>query len=178
MKLFYKQALGAALLTIMLAGTACGPKTKVKTIAIVNGDTTMNEETVLEGAFSTSDNVAEVKIVTSDDVDSIADEATKERREKRIVKKIEGASGENDLPLKNININVDTKTQVLKLDLESENADALNIIVMDEAGKQVFYDTQKKGDKYKKEIKLNKKGIYFLSIIQNKKILNERIVLE
>jgi len=73
---------------------------------------------------------------------------------------------------------VDTKTQILKLEIESEKADALNIVVMDENGKQVFYESQKQGDKYKKEIKLGKKGVYFLSIIQNKKVLNERIVLE
>ncbi len=70
------------------------------------------------------------------------------------------------------------KTLTLKLELTSENTEEINVVIIDETGKQVFYDSQKHGYNYKKEIKLNKKGVYFLSIIQNKKIVNERILME
>ena len=54
----------------------------------------------------------------------------------------------------------------------------MNVSVLDENGKQVFYDTQKVGGKYSKEIPLGKKGTYFLNFIQNKASTTEKIIVE
>jgi len=51
MKLFYKQSFGVALQTLMIVGTACVQKTKIKTITIVDGDTTVNEEIISDKDF-------------------------------------------------------------------------------------------------------------------------------
>ena len=50
-------------------------------------------------------------------------------------------------------------------------------IILDENGKQVHYDTQKAGGNYLKEIKLEKKGTYFLNIIQNKQSTTDKIII-
>lgn len=252
MKTSYQLLLFPLPVFLLISGIACGQKEpagstgkRVKTITIVNGDTTITESNISENEFAWTDNnkkdsknVKVMKIISSDgdtaeineietkiktimdekgngekmhkkiimidengntktiqtensfsydfNIDNkgkkkviiIDDEEDMPKDGKRIVKKV-GSHNEGDaLPVKNININVDEKKQTIKLELESEKEDAINVVVMDEQGKQVFYDSQKNGKKYEKEIKLDKKGVYFLSIIQNKKVMNERIVIE
>jgi len=240
--MFYKYQLSTLLLSLLVISTTYGQKTKIKTITIVDGDTTVNEETISEADFAwdeksdKSKKVKVMKFISSDDSTSgasememiiddndkkgkavtktvivmddggkvitndieknisyvieIDDNGKKTKKvwteaetvngndKKKVVKMCGPTEVENIPVFKNINLNVDTKTLKIKLDIESEKSDAINVVVMDELGKQVFYDSQKDGTKYKKEIKLEKKGVYFLSIIQNKKVMNERIVME
>ena len=94
-----------------------------------------------------------------------------------IVKKeigtVSEAKGNNTL-----NLNISIKNTTATIIVETNSKEALNINVLNENGKQIFYDTQKTGGKYNKEIPLGKKGTYFLNLIQNKKSTTEKIIIE
>lgn len=77
----------------------------------------------------------------------------------------------------NLKIKINVEEMQVKFDIETNSTEPLNVSILNEDGKQVFYDSQKNGNKYNKEIKLEKKGTYFLNLIQNKKSTTEKIVI-
>ena len=79
---------------------------------------------------------------------------------------------------KSVSININVKGTSAKIDVETGSKEPLNVSILDENGKQVFYDSQKAGGKYSKEIPLEKKGTYFLNLIQNKVSTTEKIIVE
>lgn len=196
--------------------SACGQNAKVKTITIVNGDTTISEKIIGDKEIAeiekqitmvvTSDSSNGKKmikkiVINGDDknatsmayafstdgeenVEISADEkgtktkiivTTDEKNDskKKIIKKT-AVKEDNEI----VDLNINIKNNVLKLDLTTASKEPISVSVMDENAKQVFSETQKAGNKYSKEIKLDKKGIYFLNIIQNKKITTEKIIVE
>ncbi|MFL5765065.1 MAG: T9SS type A sorting domain-containing protein [Bacteroidia bacterium] len=100
-----------------------------------------------------------------------------DKGEKKVITKtIRVTDGKEEKEHMNLNINV--KNTTAKIEIETGSKSPLNISVLDENGKQVFYDTQKDGSKYSKEIPLGKKGTYFLNLIQDKKSTSEKIVVD
>jgi hypothetical protein len=76
-----------------------------------------------------------------------------------------------------INLNLNINGNAAKIEAETGSKDPLHISILDENGKQFFYETHKNGGKYSKEIKLEK-GIYFLNLIQNKKSTTDKIIIK
>jgi hypothetical protein len=231
MNLLYKKQLTIALAFAAISHSAFAQKTKVKTVTIINGDTTISEKNIDEKELAQIEKKINIeingdgdsvhsrkivkKIIINDDKDikdgktlayaySIGDgkdddvQVTTDNdgnETKIIIKKGKETKGESDsderktIVKKSINSSDESKDENLKLkimvknttakvEIETGSNDPLNISVLDENGKQVFYDTQNSGGKYSKDIQLEKKGTYFLNIIQNKKNTNEKIVIE
>lgn len=204
-KLYNKIVPGIAIIAIAITGIACGQNAKVKTITIVNGDTTISEKIIgdkeiaeiekqITMVVSTDENSKDKKvikkiIINSDDnkkdelafAFSMNDKKDGEielnikedGKEKKVIKKIVSSS-----ETENVNLNLDVKKGTVKVDFETSSKEPINVSILDETGKQVFYDSQKTGNKYSKEIKLEKKGTYFLNIIQNKKTTSDKIIVE
>jgi hypothetical protein len=219
------------LAAVTVTTVACGQNPKVKTITIINGDTTISESNLDEElskidknitisindegkegktivkkiiidngkeggkdhsemayAYSSGDEAdADVEISTDNDgkttkviVKSAGDEKGEkaektEKDGKTIVRRSSSISkGEKESMSLNINVN----KGIAKVDIATGSKEPINISVLDENGKQIFYDSQKDGSKYSKEIKLEKKGTYFMNIIQNKKSTTEKIIVE
>lgn len=234
MNILYKKQLATLVLAATFSGAAFAQKTKVKTITIVNGDTTVNKS-VIDGdadlakmekemniVINSDDSAANKKIVKKiiikgdgDDADAMAyaysmgdssdpdiDMTTGEDGSMNIVikKSREGKSydktgtkkvivnkssktvmsstisGKTEKEMLNVNISVENTTA--KINVQSGSKAPMNVSVLDENGKQVFYDSQKNGEHYSKEIKLEKKGTYFLNLIQDKKSTTNKIVVE
>lgn len=216
MKRFYlKTMLLLAPFAIILS--ACGQDAKIKTITIVNGDTTVSEKvigdkeiaeiekqiTMVVTSDSSKGNKIVKKIVIKEgdkenasmsysfsndenaEMEINADESGAKTKiiintddknttgEKKIVKKTVVKEDHE-----NVNLNINVKNSIAKIDYSTSSKEPINVSILDENGKQVFYETQKTGGKFSKEIKLEKKGTYFLNIIQNKKITTEKIIVE
>lgn len=225
MKLLYKRAI-AIFTVIALTGAACGQNAKVKTITIINGDTTISEKEIgdkeiadiekqitmvinEDGDSSGKKKVIKKIIINSDDKDDDAmayaygfgeqkgedveittDDNGKETRivikkgdddkEEHPAKKTvitRSMNSTSDKGKENMSLNISVKDNVAKVEVETSSKEALNISILDENGKQVFYDSQKTGGKYSKEIKLEK-GTYFLNLIQNKKSTTDKIIIK
>lgn len=220
----YKLAFMSGLLVMTMATVSCAQSPKVKTITIVNGDTTITESNLDEKEIAKLEKEIEViitddgksegtkkivkKIIINDDkhegdamayayafgeegsdVEVITNENGtetkvivksgdgKDSKDKKIVKKEirkEGDAKEKS----NLNVNISVKNTTAKVEIETSSKEPINVSVLDENGKQVFYDSQKTGGKYSKEIPLGKKGTYFLNFIQNKTSNTEKIVVE
>jgi len=223
MKLPYKQSL-ALLTVIALTGVACGQNAKVKTITIINGDTTISEKEigdadiadiekqitmVINDGDTTGKKVVKKIIINGDDrkdgdamayaysmtdgkdddVEITTDENGKETR--IIIKKDDkekggdkqkktvisrSASSSDERGKASMKLNISVSNSMAKVEAESSSKEPLNVSILDENGKQVFYDSQKGGGKYSKEIKLEK-GTYFLSLVQDKKSTTDKIVI-
>lgn len=201
MKFLYNKSLFGMLAVIAVTTVACAQNPKVKTITIINGDTTISESNLDEELSKLE---KDINITISDDG----------KEGKTIVKKIiinEGKEGEgkamayaysiddgkedakggedkkvivkssmsiDDGKMEKMNLNLNVKGTTASVKIETGSKDPINISVLDENGKQVFYDSQKDGSKYSKDIKLDKKGTYFMNIIQNKKSTTEKIIVE
>ncbi|MDF2436021.1 MAG: hypothetical protein K0Q95_397 [Bacteroidota bacterium] len=222
MKLSYYKHTTVLITALALATAACGQSSKVKTITIINGDTTINESTemvdkeirqiekeisIIRDSDSKTENKTIVKkiIVNNDDSksgDAVAyaysmneDDDTEvitndDGKETKIIirkeKDDKNTSGEKRKVVKrsddraenkeNISLNINIKDKTVNLGIETNSKEPLYISVLDENGKQFFYDSKKDGGKYNKDLKLEK-GTYFLNIIQNKKTTNEKIVI-
>ncbi|MBL7889020.1 MAG: T9SS type A sorting domain-containing protein [Bacteroidia bacterium] len=228
MKNLYNKTIAASLVVaIAITGVACGQNAKVKTITIVNGDTTISEKTIgkdeiaeiekqitmvvsedgkagdkkivkkiiingdekntedaMAFAYSIHDSKNEDIEVTTDENGNtttkvIVKEGGKEGEatsEKKVVKKTvvinDGKTEKEDL-----NVNINVKKNVVKIDMASSSKEPINVSILDENGKQIHYDSQKEGGNYSKEIKLEKKGTYFLNIIHNKQSTSEKILI-
>ncbi len=228
MKNLYNRTIAASLVVaIAITGVACGQNAKVKTITIVNGDTTISEKTIgkdeiaeiekqitmvvsedgkagdkkivkkiiingdeknteeaMAFAYSINDsNNEDIEVTTDENGNTttkvIVKEGGKEGEatsEKKVVKKTvvinDGKTEKEDL-----NVNINVKKNVVKIDMASSSKEPINVSILDENGKQIYYDSQKEGGNYSKEIKLEKKGTYFLNIIHNKQNTSEKIVI-
>ncbi|MBN8696490.1 MAG: T9SS type A sorting domain-containing protein [Bacteroidetes bacterium] len=228
MKNLYNKTIAASLVVaIAITGVACGQNAKVKTITIVNGDTTISEKTIgkdeiaeiekqitmvisedgkagdkkivkkiiingdeknaedaMAFAYSIHDSNNENIEVTTDENGNtttkvIVKEGGKEGEatsEKKVVKKTvvinDGKAEKEDL-----NVTINVKKNAVKIDMASSSKEPINVSILDENGKQIHYDSQKEGGNYSKEIKLEKKGTYFLNIIHNKQSTSEKIVI-
>lgn len=228
MKNLYNKTIAASLVVaIAITGVACGQNAKVKTITIVNGDTTISEKTIgkdeiaeiekqitmvvsedgkagdkkivkkiiingdekntedaMAFAYSIHDSNSEDIEVTTDENGNtttkvIVKEGGKEGEatsEKKVIKKSvvinDGKTEKEDL-----NVNINVKKNAVKIDMASSSKEPINVSILDENGKQIHYDSQKEGGNYSKEIKLEKKGTYFLNIIHNKQSTSEKIVI-
>ena len=221
----YQTALLSLIALLGLTNASFAQNAKVKTITIINVDTTIKESNMDEKEFADIDK--EISVIINEDSDS----------SKKIVKKIIINNGKNDgdamayaysigydkdmdteittdekgnttkiiiknddsksdskgekkvihksavrssdkMENKNVNININVKGTNATVNIETGSTDPLNVSILDENGKQVFYDSQKTGGKYSKEIKLEKKGTYFLNLIQNKASTSEKIIVE
>jgi hypothetical protein len=226
--LYYKQA--AALFTVVsLTGVACGQNSKVKTITIINGDTTVSEKEIGDKDIADiekqitmvinedGDSAGKKKVIKKiiingddkdkgdamayaysigegdgEDVEVTTDDNSKEtkiiikkgdkeddkkegRENKTVINRSTNSTSGTEKESMSLNISVNKNTA--KIDVETAGKEALNISILDENGKQVFYDTQKGGGKYSKEVKLEK-GTYFLNIIRNKKSTTDKIVIQ
>lgn len=225
MKLLYKPAI-SIFAVIAITSAACGQNTKIKTITIVNGDTTISEKEI--GEKEIADIEKQITMVINEDGDSSGKKVVKKiiingdedkdddamayayrlgdqkgedveittddngKETKIIIKKGDGdkeehkdkktvisrsVSSTNDKGKESMSLNINVKDKVAKVDVETSSKEPLNISILDENGKQVFYDSQKTGGKYSKEIKLEK-GTYFLNLIQNKKSTTDKIVIK
>lgn len=193
---------------LFMSMVACGQPTKIKTITIIDGDTTISESNGNEpiGKTMQSDDtngtsgkhiVKTIRIETnSDSSDEQAmayaftdgtDENTNvqtddDGKETRIIIKSKG--GKTPGTNRKDETKVERKMKLIvnnttaHLELETGNSKAIAISVLDENGKQVFYDTQSNGTNYKKDIPLNKKGVYFLNIVQDKTCTNHKIIVD
>lgn len=180
--------------------------TKTKTITIVNGDTTITESNLgkkkvtkmekeieiminddkKEGetmayAYAFGDEGDDMEITTSEDGKEmkviVKTGEGKDSKEKNVIKKeikCEGPAKEKVT----LNLNISINKTTAKVNIESSSKEQMNVSILDENGKQVFYDSQKVGGKYSKEIPLGKKGTYFLNFIQNKTSKTETIIVE
>jgi hypothetical protein len=227
MKLQYSKQLALILGMVAVTTVACGQKAKVKTITIVNGDTTISEQEIGDKEISEMEkNITMVinedgehsgkktvtkKITINGDSDSENDafayaydlgndkdrdmEITTDENgseTKIIIKKgkdEKSESGEKKTVIKKsmtadkkekekMSINISVKNTIAKVDIETSGTEPVNITVLDENGKQVFYDSAKNAGKYSKEINLEKKGTYFMNIIHNKKLSSEKIEIK
>ena len=242
MNILYKKPLLTLMIAAAASGAAFGQKTKVRTITIVNGDTTVNERItdddvaqmekemniVINDDDSTSGKKTVKKIVIrgdGDDADAKAfaysfgdmdepdidmttgadgsmnivikksrtDKAdlkdnkdskdSKDTKEKKVIIKnssstvmSSGTSGKTEKEKLNVNIRVEDTTA--KISISSGSSAPMNVSVLDENGRQVFYDSQQNGGSYQKEIPLGKKGTFFLNLIQDKRSTTEKIVVE
>jgi len=212
--IYIKSLLLAAPVAIVLS--ACGQDTKVKTITIVNGDTTISEKIIGDKEIAeidkqitmivTSDSVNGKKmikkiVVKGDDKDAASfayaisktndaeievDATDKSATTKIVITSDDDSKGDKKTIKKtivkeekeNVNLSINVKKNVAKVDFSTNSKEPINVSVLDENGKQIFYDSQKTGNAYSKEIKLDKKGHYFLTIVQNKKITTEKIIVE
>ncbi len=212
-------------LVSLLSYTGAGyAQNKVKTITIVNGDTTISEKNMDEKELADIDKQIQItinddgntkkvvkKVIINNgknDGDAMAyayslDEGKELEAEtntdgkgnttKIIIKNDDGKPGskeekkvirrssvntDDESPAESVSINISIENTTAKVNIETGSKEALNVSVLDEEGKQVFYDSQKQGGKYSKEIKLEKKGTYFLNIIQNKKSTSEKIIIK
>ncbi|MCW3104965.1 MAG: hypothetical protein JWO09_3405 [Bacteroidetes bacterium] len=171
----------AVLTVIALTGVACGQNAKVKTITIINGDTTVSEKEAGD-----ADIEKQITMVINHDGDSAG---------KKVVKKIiingdgqkdgdalayaytiNDGKDEDEPEKASMKLNIRVTGNMAKVEAESSSKEQLNISILDENGKQVFYDSQKSGGKYSKEIKLEK-GTYFLNLVQDKKSTTDKIVI-
>ena len=133
-------------------------------------------------AYAMGDEGDDVLVTTSDDGTEtkivIKKGDGKEGKEKtKVVKKevkVDRASKEKNT----MNMNISINNTTAKVEIETSSKAPMNVSVLDENGKQVFYDSQKEGGKYSKEIPLGKKGTYFLNFIQNKTSKTEKIIVE
>jgi hypothetical protein len=224
MKNIYQIGFTGSMLLLSIIVSSCGQNPKIKTITIVNGDTTISEGEFNEKEFAemgkhieismTGDGdgsekrIKKILISNENEENKANSESTnnndqeerevqvtknengtetriivKKREEKnqeetrKIVKKeigtVSEAKGNNTL-----NLNISIKNTTATIIVKTNSKEALNINVLNENGKQIFYDTQKTGGKYNKEIPLGKKGTYFLNLIQNKKSTTEKIIIE
>jgi hypothetical protein len=229
MKLLYSKKIPVMILIMSLTGIACGQNTKIKTITIVNGDTTISEKEIgvsdmediekhitmvidedgngdrsgkkvikkkiiindgehsennaLAYSYSYGDNKNEDVEITTDEKGNETKIIIKKKGDKKsgsgerkheIHKSMSSAHDEKE----KFSININVKNTIAKVDIETSDKGPINISVLDENGKQVFYDTQKEGGKYSKEINLEKKGTYFMNIIRNKKSTTEKIEIK
>lgn len=223
MNFLYNRYTGVVLTALAITTAACGQNAKVKTITIINGDTTVSEKEIgdkeiaeiekqitivtnEEGDKSNkkvikkiivnggNDNGAEamayaykmgddkdgdMEVTTSDDgketkiiIKNGNDDKSDDKEKKTVIKK-----SINTEEKESMSLNINVKNNVAKIEVETNSKEPLNVSVLDENGKQVFYDSKKDGGKYNKEIKLEK-GTYFLNLIQNKKTTNDKIVIQ
>jgi hypothetical protein len=155
---------------------------------VINGDD-MDDAKTMAYAYSTGGDDQDIEVTTDErdgetkivirkkDTDKKDKEEKGKKEEKKIVTKtIRMKDGKEEKESMHLNITV--KNTVAKVEVETGSKAALNVSVLDENGRQVFYDTQQNGNKYSKEIPLNKKGTYFLNLIQDKKSTSEKIVIE
>jgi hypothetical protein len=98
-------------------------------------------------------------------------------RERKVISRNSGANERIEKEKVKMKLNIKVEKNLARLEVETGSKDPLNVSLLDENGKQVFYETQKDGSKFTKEIKLEK-GTYFLSLIQNKKSTSEKIIIE
>ena len=201
MNILYKKTCAAIFIFAAITSVATAQNTRVKTITIVNGDTTINESTeknedakAVAYAYSFDDMDAENIEVTSDGEGNETKIIIKKdgngkparpaggnetKNEKKIVTKTVVINDDGDEKEKeSINMNINVKNTTVKVEITTNSKEPINISILDENGKQVFYESQKTGGNYSKEIPLGKKGIYFLNFIQNKKSKTEKIVVE
>jgi len=227
MNILYKKQLAAIALIGAVSAAAFGQKTKVRTITIVNGDTTVNESiddmdiaklqkemSIMIDDDSAGGKKMMKKIVIKgdgddtstmayaygfgDDKDTDIDMSTGEDGSTKIVIH-KGKDGKGDDKKGNaqrsstfsssrsssgnsekerLNVNIQVEKNVAKIAVESGSSSPMNVSILDENGKQVFYDSQKNGSSYKKEIPLDKKGTYFMNIIQDKRSTTDKIVVD
>lgn len=225
MNFLYNRNLYGMLAVIALTTVACAQNPKVKTITIINGDTTISESNLNEELsklekdinITISDDGKESKTIVKkiiindgkegegkamayaysigDEKDADIEISTDEKggATKVIVRKKGEGKGEgeenkkvimkssmsiNDDKMEKMNLNLNVKGTTASVKIETGSKDPINISVLDENGKQVFYESQKDGSSYSKDIKLEKKGTYFMNIIQNKKSTTEKIIVE
>ena len=206
----------SAMLVMSLATVSYAQNPKVKTITIINGDTTITESNLNEKeiqvsindgddsskkivkkiiindekhdgdamayAYAIGDEGEDVQVSTSEDGKEtkivIKKGDGKDSKDKaKVVKKevkVDGSSKEKN----SLNLNINVKNTTAKIEVETSSKEPLNISILDENGKQVFYESQKTGGKYSKEVALEKKGTYFLNLIQNKTSTTEKIIVE
>lgn len=163
---------------ILINDDGKGEKRIVKKI-IINDDKKDGE--ALAYAYTIGDEGEDVEITTSEDGKEmkvvVKSGDGKDSKEKNVIKKeikCEGPAKEK--VTLNMNISIDKTT--VKVQIESSSKEPMNVSILDENGKQVFYDSQKVGGKYSKDIPLGKKGTYFLNFIQNKTSKMETIIVE
>jgi hypothetical protein len=140
------------------------------------GDEDANDQDI---EVTTDDKGTQTKIIIRKDAkDGKGDKGDKgDKGERKVIRKtIRVNDGKDEKEHLNLNINV--KNTNAKLEIETGSSSPLNISILDENGKQVFYDSQKNGSKYSKDIPLGKKGTYFLNLIQDKKSTSEKIIVE
>ena len=224
----YKKHIAAMIAAIAITGSACGQHSKVKTITIVNGDTTIsesetdgkalselekemnisisgagNQKTVTKKVIITGDDEKttearayaysfgddaerDIEVITNGDESDTKIIIKKEKKEpgekeeaterKTIVKKEVRKDGDSS-ETTTLNMNISVKNTTAKVEVQSNSKAPINISILDENGKQVFYDSPKSGGNYSREVPLGKKGTYFLSLIQDKKVSTEKIVV-
>jgi hypothetical protein len=228
MKLLYSKQAMAFLTAIALTGSACGQNPKVKTITIINGDTTISEKEIGDKEIAEierqitmvinedDDSSGKKKVIKKiiidgdeekkcdamafaysigeehgDDVEITTDENGKEtkiivkkntdgksdKRDKSTVISRSRSSSDDKTGKESMSLNINVTKNIAKVEVETSSKEPLNISILDENGKQVFYESHKSGGKYSKEIRLEK-GTYFLNLIQNKKSTTDKIVIQ
>ena len=225
MKKFYQISFIACMLLLVgIIVSSCGQNPTIKTITIVNGDTTISEGEFNEKEFAEMGKHIEISMTEDSDGSEkrikkilIHDEneenkariesTNKNDQEERkvqvtrnengtetriIVKKVEENNPKETRKIvkketgivsevkenNSLNLNISIKSTTATITVETNSKEALNISILNENGKQIFYDTQKTGGKYNKEIPLGKKGTYVLNLIQNKNSATEKIIIE
>lgn len=222
----YKKTSAALFIAVALTGTACGQNSKVKTITIINGDTTITENEIEDQGMEKIEK--HISMVITDDKEPSEKRKIKKKvivngekgigadamaysysigegdgedveittdengNETRIIIKKDGkeksVSGnkrtltkrsghEEKMSGQSLNLNLNINGNVAKIEAETNSKEPLNVSILDENGKQFFYETHKNGGKYSKEIKLEK-GTYFLNLIQNKKSTTDKIIIK
>lgn len=221
----YTTAFMSFVLVTTMASVSYAQGSKVKTVTIINGDTTISESNLDEKELAKMEKEMEIiineegdkkgtkkivkKIVINDekhdgeamayaytidenggDVEVITDEngtttkvivKTGDAKDKPTNGKVVRKEVRTDVKTNeksNVNVTISIKNTTAKVEIETSSKEPMNVSVLDENGKQVFYDTQKAGGKYSKEIPLGKKGTYFLNFIQNKASTTEKIIVE
>jgi hypothetical protein len=122
--------------------------------------------------ITTDENGKETRIIIKKDSDS-----SPAIREKKTIRHSSGSNERIEKESVKMKLNIKVEKNMARLEVETGSKEPLHVSLLDENGKQVFYETQKDGSKFSKEIKLEK-GTYFLNLIQNKKSSSEKIIIE
>jgi hypothetical protein len=169
----------SAACALMLAAASTEAQTTVKTITIVNGDTTIAETNVNEGEehriekdirivneerkeHGKRDGETQTYVYTYRD----GDDRREEKRDGVRVRK----EGGNE---KTANISVNIRDRKLNVKINAEKEHPAGISVLDGTGKQIFHETSKQGT-FSKELALEP-GKYVLTILHGGRSETENI---
>jgi hypothetical protein len=205
MRIIYKKS-GMLFIAAIAMSSVVRAQNTVRTITIVNGDTTLSETIVgdkeasdiagkrrpeekvivrkkTEGDGAVADRgKEELRIekritIIENEKERMEDVRSDRRKDDRIVEVEREMSSDRKADGKGLKISVEVKDRTLKLSIESSDKEPVYISLLDSQGKQILYEVQKDNSNYSKEQKLEK-GSYFLNVIKDKKTSQEKIEIQ
>jgi hypothetical protein len=156
-------------------------KKKVKKVIIKNGNANTNSSSY---SFDTEDAepgdviVREIKTEAKDGKKVTVMSTVKVLDSKTTTDKL--TSTKKELSLQQLNFYPNPSNGKFSLEFETSDKDPVTIHIMDTNGKEVYNETVKGEEKYKREIELGaaSKGIYVINLQQGKRSTSKKIIIE